>query len=68
MFFLKVACQNKLRFFYGNNEIDLLKDLEIMEERYKKKGDALNYPLLARKYFSHKPDQYSDLKKHSLQH
>ena len=60
VFFLKVACQNKLRFFYGNNEIDLLKDLEKMEERYKKKGDALNYPLLARKYFSHKPDQYSE--------
>lgn len=60
VFFLKVAYQNKLRFFYGNNEIDLLKDLEKMEERYKKKGDALKYPLLARKYFSHKPDQYSE--------
>lgn len=60
VFFLKVAYQNKLRFFYGNNEIDLVKDLKKMEERYKKKGDSLNYPLLARKYFSHKPDQYSE--------
>ena len=40
VFFLKVAYQNKLRFFYGNNETDLLNDLEKMEERYEKKGDA----------------------------
>ncbi len=60
VFFLKVAFQNKLRFFYGNNEDNLLKDLEKMEERYKKKGEALNYPRLARRSFSHKPDQYSE--------
>lgn len=35
-FFLKVAYQNGLRFFYGNNEKDLLNDLAKMEERYKK--------------------------------
>lgn len=60
VFFLKVAYQHKLRFFYGNNEADLIKDLEKMEERYKKKGDTLKYTVLARKYFSHKPDQYSE--------
>lgn len=60
VFFLKVAYQNKLRFFYGNNEADLIKDMEKMEERYEKKGDALKYTILARKYFSHKPDQYSE--------
>lgn len=59
-FFLKVAYQNGLRFFYGNNEIDLLKDLEKMEERYKKKGDSLKYDKMAKKYFSHKPDQYNE--------
>ena len=60
VFFLKVAYQNKLRFFYGNNEEDLLKDLEKMGKKIKKKGEALNYPLLARKYFSHRPDQYNE--------
>ena len=38
----------------------MLDDLKKMEERYKKRGESLNYPLLARKYFSHKPDQYSE--------
>lgn len=60
VFFLKVAFQHELRFFYGNNEVDLIRDLEKMEERYKKKGESLKYTLLARKYFSHKPDQYSE--------
>lgn len=59
-FFLKVAYQNGLRFFYGNNEIDLLNDLAKMEERYKKKGDALKYDKMAKKFFSHKPDQYNE--------
>lgn len=60
VFFLKVAYQHKLRFFFGNNEEDLIKDLKKMEERYQKKGDALKYTVVARKYFSHKPDQYSE--------
>lgn len=60
VFFLKVAYKNTLRFFYGNNEHDLLKDLKKMEERYERKGEALDYSLLSRKYFSHKPDQYSE--------
>lgn len=59
-FFLKVAYQNGLRFFYGNNEIDLLNDLATMEKRYKKKGDDLKYDKMAKKYFSHKPDQYNE--------
>lgn len=59
-FFLKVAYQNGLRFFYGNNEIDLLNDLAKMEERYKKKGNALKYDKMAKKFFSHKPDQYNE--------
>ena len=60
VFFLKVAYQNKLRFFYGNNEDELLKDLETMKIRYEKKGDDLKYKLVSKKYFSHKPDQYSE--------
>ena len=60
VFFLKVAYQNQLRFFYGNNEQDLLNDLRKMEERYRKKGAALNYPVLALKIFKSKPDQYSE--------
>lgn len=59
-FFLKVAYKNGLRFFYGNNETDLLNDLAKMEERYKKKGDSLKYDKMAKKYFSHKPDQYNE--------
>lgn len=59
-FFLKVAYQNGLRFFYGNNEIDLLKDLAKMEDRYKKKGDSLKYDKMAKKYFCHKPDQFNE--------
>lgn len=59
-FFLKVAYQNGLRFFYGNNELDLLKDLTKMEERYRKKGDSLKYDKMAKKFFSHKPDQYNE--------
>lgn len=60
VFFLKIAYQNKLRFFYGNNEQDLLKDLEKMEKRYEKKGDSLKYSVLARMHFSSKPEQYSE--------
>ena len=60
VFFLKVAYQNKLRFFYGNNEDELLKDLETMKIRYERKGDDLKYKLISKKYFSHKPDQYNE--------
>lgn len=59
-FFLKVAYQNGLRFFYGNNEKDLLNDLAKMEERYKKRGDLLKYDKMSKKYFSHKPEQYNE--------
>ncbi|MSV23732.1 DEAD/DEAH box helicase [Selenomonas sp. WCA-380-WT-3B 3/] len=60
VFFLKVAYLNKLRFFYGNNEKDLLEDLETMAQRYEKKGDKLRYTTIAKKYFYHKPEQYSE--------
>lgn len=59
-FFLKVAYQNGLRFFYGNNEEILLEDLKKMEEKYKKKGDKLKYNKLALKEFKTKPDQYNE--------
>lgn len=59
-FFLKVAYQNGLRFFYGNNEIDLLNDLAKMEERYIKKGNTLKYDKMAKKFFNHKPDQFNE--------
>ena len=38
VFFLKVAYQNKLRFFYGNNEQDLLKDLEKWKNVIRRRG------------------------------
>lgn len=60
VFFLKVAYQNKLRFFYGNNENELLDALNIMGEKYEKKKEKLKYKSIATKYFSHKPDQYSE--------
>lgn len=60
VFFLKVAYQHKLRFFYGNNEADLLNDLNKMGERYEKRRDSLKYTILARKKFSHKPEQYNE--------
>lgn len=59
-FFLKVAYQNGLRFFYGNNEEDLLNDLDTMKKRYEKKGDSLRYDKMALKDFKHKPDQFNE--------
>ncbi len=56
--FLKVAHEKGLRFFYGNNEKELLEDLRKMEEIYKKKKDKIRYDTVMRKYFKHKPDQY----------
>lgn len=60
VFFLKVAYENNLRFFYGNNEEDLLSALNEMGEQIKKKGSDLKYKRLAVRFFSHKPDQYSE--------
>ena len=60
VFFLKVAYQKQLRFFYGNNEADLLHDLEKMAERYKKNGDNLKYNTLAKKVFKSKPELYNE--------
>ena len=57
---MKVAYQNGLRFFYGNNEEDLLNDLDTMKKRYEKKGDSLRYDKLALKDFKHKPDQFNE--------
>ena len=59
-FFLKVAYQHGLRFFYGNNEIELLDDLKKMEEKYKKKGNAIKYNKIALKDFKHKPTQFNE--------
>ncbi len=60
VFFLKVAYKNKLRFFYGNNEDKLIKDLEILADNYKKKHGLLKYHVLSKKYFSSKPEQYNE--------
>lgn len=60
VFFLKVAYLNNLRFFYGNNENELLEALKTMGEKYEKKKDRIKYKTIATKYFSHKPDQYSE--------
>ena len=56
--FLKVAYKNKLRFFYGNNEADLLTALQEMQSVYEKKGDNLNYERIANKKFKSVPDQF----------
>ncbi len=56
--FLKVAYQNGLRFFYGNNEEELLEALEKMGEMYEKKGDKIKYASVIKRHFDHIPDQY----------
>ena len=56
--FLKVAYQNGLRFFYGNNEKELLEDRKTMEELYQKKDGRVKYDKVIKKYFKHKPEQY----------
>ncbi len=56
--FLKVAYQNRLRFFYGNNEEELLVDLKKMEELYEKKGEKIKYSSVINNRFDHIPDQY----------
>ncbi len=56
--FLKVAYQNGLRFFYGNNEEELLEALEKMGEMYEKKGDRIKYASVIKRHFDHIPDQY----------
>lgn len=60
VFFLKVAYKNNLRFFYGNNEEELIRDLKVIEEKYKKKNGKLNYTGLIKRHFSSKPEQYSE--------
>ena len=59
--FLKVAYENKLRFFYGNNETQLLEALNQMEHKYTRtqaKGKDLDYETLAKTIFKSIPDQY----------
>lgn len=59
--FLKVAYENNLRFFYGNNEEQLLQALQLMENKYsraKKRGKELDYETLAKISFKSIPDQY----------
>lgn len=66
--FLKVAYDNKLRFFYGENEIDLhdhLKDMEKAINRAKKKGSQINYMNLRKNTFGTIPELYS---KYLLKH
>ncbi len=60
VFFLKVAYEHNLQFFYGNNEKNLLEDLKRIGEQYKKKGGNLKYSYIAKKHFSTAPDQYSE--------
>lgn len=56
--FLKVAYENKLRFFYGANEKQLRDALTDIAELYNKRGGKLKYDKLSRKQFKSKPDQY----------
>jgi len=66
--FLKVAYENKLRFFYGENEIDLhdhLKEIEKAIKRAHRKGDDINYAKLRKNTFGTIPELYS---KYLLKH
>lgn len=56
--FLKVAYENGLRFFYGNNEEDLLNALDRMGEIYQKKGGKIRYDRIARKEFKTVPEMF----------
>lgn len=56
--FLKVAYENNLRFFYGNNEKDLLEALENLGAIYKRKGGKIRYDKIAHKSFKTVPDKF----------
>lgn len=56
--FLKVAHENNLRFFYGNNEQQLLEALQAMGVKYQKKQGRIKYDVLAQTRFKTAPDQY----------
>ncbi len=56
--FLKVAYENKLRFFYGNNESELLNALTKMGEKYEKKNGKIKYDIVSKTIFKTIPDQY----------
>ena len=60
VFFLNVAREYKLSFFYGNNEQDLKNDLQKISELYKKKGDRLRFNKIADREFKHRPEQYNE--------
>ena len=64
--FLKVALENKLRFFYGNDERDLHDHLQTMkgllekqERRGRRRGRDFDYEDLKRRSFSTVPELYS---------
>ena len=56
--FLKVAYENNLRFFYGNNEADLLKALEDMKALYIRKQGQIKYHKAAQKSFTSVPNKF----------
>lgn len=56
--FLKVAYENNLRFFYGNNERDLLEAVQKMGSRYERKQGKIKYDVVAKTLFKSIPDQY----------
>ncbi|WP_406038827.1 DEAD/DEAH box helicase [Succinimonas sp.] len=60
VFFLKVAYQHQLRFFYGNNEGELVKALNKFEELYNKKKNNPKFNLWGEKFFSSQPEQYNE--------
>lgn len=66
--FLQVAQENRLRFFYGSDEIDLHNHLEEIKRRMKKaqeKGRPINYEKMRRQAFASVPELYS---KYLLKH
>lgn len=56
--FLKVAYENKLRFFYGDDEKALVEALNQMGERYERKKGKIKYNAVAKTHFKTVPSQY----------
>ena len=60
VFFLKVAYNNGLRFFYGADEHELLDHLAKFKEKYRRRGKRIKYSSLSKGDFISPPDQYKE--------
>lgn len=61
--FLKISAENKLRFFYGDDEKFLMEDIKKMKDliaRYKRRKKDLPYSVLKGDVFAKVPDLYNE--------